>query len=276
MHHRIEIGQMQERDRSRRWRLSRTAILAWTAVIATNAAVGAAPARLERLVAAYPQHLAGIDGNWLTWRDGSRMPIDDGRGKKDFAAWLANPDVEDMLAIPYPVGAAIAAPAVNSDPGRARNSAFFDKMYGDCRSGEVERHLVDVIWLPASARQRIRVTRINGVAERLAQISRALEALPAAYMRYLAPAAGGYHCRPIAGTDRGSPHGYGIAIDIAIRHADYWRWAPKAGGRPFRNRIPAEIIQIFEAHGFIWGGRWFHYDTMHFEYRPELAPPVGR
>src|SRR5690242_16362928 len=26
----------------------------------------------------------------------------------------------------------------------------------------------------------------------------------------------------------------------------------------------------FEQHGFIWGGRWAHYDTMHFEYRPEL------
>jgi len=21
---------------------------------------------------------------------------------------------------------------------------------------------------------------------------------------------------------------------------------------------------------FIWGGRWYHFDTMHFEYRPEL------
>jgi hypothetical protein len=27
---------------------------------------------------------------------------------------------------------------------------------------------------------------------------------------------------------------------------------------------------VFEQHGFIWGGRWAHYDTMHFEYRPEL------
>ena len=25
--------------------------------------------------------------------------------------------------------------------------------------------------------------------------------------------------------------------------------------------------------GAIWGGRWFHYDTMHFEYRPELIEP---
>ena len=38
------------------------------------------------------------------------------------------------------------------------------------------------------------------------------------------------------------------------------------------NKIPAEIIAAFEKHGFIWGGRWYHYDTMHFEYRPELLP----
>jgi hypothetical protein len=27
---------------------------------------------------------------------------------------------------------------------------------------------------------------------------------------------------------------------------------------------------VFEAERFIWGGKWYHYDTMHFEYRPEL------
>jgi peptidoglycan LD-endopeptidase CwlK len=36
------------------------------------------------------------------------------------------------------------------------------------------------------------------------------------------------------------------------------------------NHIPKEIVKVFEKHGFIWGGRWYHYDTMHFEYRPEL------
>ncbi len=40
----------------------------------------------------------------------------------------------------------------------------------------------------------------------------------------------------------------------------------------WRNRIPVEIVRIFERHGFIWGGAWYHYDTMHFEYRPELLP----
>ena len=30
------------------------------------------------------------------------------------------------------------------------------------------------------------------------------------------------------------------------------------------------IVDVFERNGFIWGGKWYHYDTMHFEYRPEL------
>ena len=33
---------------------------------------------------------------------------------------------------------------------------------------------------------------------------------------------------------------------------------------------PREIVAAFEAQGFIWGGKWYHYDIMHFEYRPEL------
>ena len=88
----------------------------------------------------------------------------------------------------------------------------------------------------------------------------------------LNPVAGTYACRVIAGTERRSTHGYGIAIDLALKHAHYWRWSkPDATGvYSWRNDIPEEIVRVFEKHGFIWGGRWYHYDTMHFEYRPEL------
>ena len=37
-----------------------------------------------------------------------------------------------------------------------------------------------------------------------------------------------------------------------------------------RNNYPQEIVELFEKHGFIWGGKWSHFDLMHFEYRPEL------
>lgn len=204
------------------------------------------------------------------------MPFDDGKGEKPFAEWLAAPDIEDMLAIPYPPGDIGTPPLPGSDPGRARNLAFFAKMYGDCRTGGVTSNLVEMPWLPKKGGGRLKVTRINGVSERLARISAALDQLPASFDVYLLPSAGTYVCRPIAGTNTLSAHGFGIAIDIALKHAHYWRWAkPKSDGSyAWRNAIPLEIVRIFEAEGFIWGGKWHHFDTMHFEYRPELSPPV--
>ncbi len=144
-------------------------------------------------------------------------------------------------------------------------------MYGDCRKGEVAKNLTEIVWLPKKAPQRLKVTKVNGVADKLAAISAELDLLPSEFNVFLMPAAGTYNCRVIAGTDRRSAHGYGIAVDIATKRSDYWRWSGAgANGGAYRNRIPMEIVRIFEGHGFIWGGRWYHYDTMHFEYRPEL------
>lgn len=236
---------------------------------------------LDRLVSSYPEQLAAVDGNVLVWRDGMRMPVDDGRGPKSPAERLQAADIKDMLIEPYPRGSIAMPPGLEQDPGRARNGAFFDKMYGACATGAAQRHLTDVVWLPKKWGKSLKATRINGVADRLAQISRELDALSARFDRFLYPPAGTFNCRSIAGTNRPSAHGHGIAIDLAVAQADYWRWEPqKSATRPsaggaagriaYRNRIPEEIVAIFERHGFIWGGRWYHYDTMHFEYRPEL------
>jgi hypothetical protein len=242
------------------------------AALAERSAVAGEPPVGQRLVAAYPDFLSHVDGNALVWRDGTRMVIDDGQGTKSFEQWLAAPDLKDMLIPAYPLARAGTPPARLSDPGRARNAAFFDGMYGDCRKGEVTAMLVDVVWLPRKSGQKLRVTKVNGVAGRLAVVSRELDALPTSFDRFLTPSAGAYNCRTVAGTDRVSAHGYGIAIDIAVSASDYWRWTKPdgTGAYSWRNRVPWEIVEIFERHGFIWGGKWYHYDTMHFEYRPEL------
>jgi hypothetical protein len=52
---------------------------------------------------------------------------------------------------------------VDADPGRFRNAAFFMKMYGDCRAGEVTPHLVSLPWLPKTWGKSIRITSVNGV-----------------------------------------------------------------------------------------------------------------
>ena len=83
-----------------------------------------------------------------------------------------------------------------------------------------------------------------------------------------------FYWRKVRGSNRQSAHSYGIAIDINVTYSNYWLWAnPKSSETDkvkYQNRIPLEIVRMFEKYGFIWGGRWYHYDTMHFEYRPEI------
>ena len=228
-------------------------------------------AAVDALVHAYPDWLAGYDSADLIWRDGTRMPLSDGKPAKSFAEMLRQASLLDQLSLPYPTGMTAAAFAPDDDPGRIRNRTFFDKMYGDCWNGEVAPRLVPVVWLPRSWGRTIRITSVNGVAERLAAVSEELDALPAAIKRYAYPPAGTYNCRTVADTGEPSMHSWGAAIDINATHADYWLWHSSglSSAGPV-NRIPLEIVAVFERHGFIWGGTWSHYDTMHFEYRPEL------
>lgn len=236
-----------------------------------NANREAIAARLQR---AYPDFVAGISGNEVLFADGTTLPFDDGVVGKTPMQWITTPDIQDMFVFPYPAGAPALVPELNFDPGRARNPEFFSKIYGDCHKGEASKHLVRVKWLPKKYGRTVMMTAVNGAAKNLQAVSDELDALPARYNIDLIPIAGTYNCRAVAGIKAVSPHGYGIAIDISLKRTDYWRWHMFTPTSPikFRNKLPVDLVRIFEKHGFIWGGRWYHYDTMHFEYRPELLP----
>jgi hypothetical protein len=224
---------------------------------------------LDTLVAAYPDALAGHDDRALRWRDGATMPVSDGITGKTPAELLRHASIIDQFRIPY-VRGPIEKPAVDSDPGRYRSTAFFTKMYGECKKGEVSKRLVSLPWLPKSGGKSIRITSTNGVNQHLRAVSAEIDALPDKIKRAAYPIAGTFNCRAVADTGQPSPHSYGIAIDLNLAHSDYWFWQKHDGPIAYRNRMPQEIVAIFEKHGFIWGGRWYHFDTMHFEYRPEL------
>lgn len=239
---------------------------------------------LDVLVAAYPTFLTRHDGRLLYWRDGTTMPVGDGRQDqsskaKSFDALLREASILDQFRIPYRRGAT-AAPARDEDPGRFRNAAFFRKMYGDCRRGEFQARLTEIVWLPKTWGHRVKVTSVNGIAQKLTAISAEIETLPPDVRRAAFPIAGVFSCRPVADTGQMSMHAYAAAIDLNLAVSDYWFWQkPKNGSDApiaYRNRMPRAIIDIFERYGFIWGGRWYHYDTMHFEYRPELLAQPGR
>jgi D-alanyl-D-alanine carboxypeptidase len=227
---------------------------------------------LDNLVAAYPNAFAGHDGKALRWRDGTVIPVSDGADSKTFPELLRHASIIDQFRIPYPRGRVEKPPAVDADPGRFRNAAFFTKMYGDCQKGEVLPRLVSLAWLPKAWGQSIRVTSINGVDEHLRAVSAEIDALPEKIKRAAYPIAGTYNCRAVADTGQPSAHGYGIAIDLNTAFSDYWYWRSHDGPILYRNRVPEEIVTIFEKHGFIWGGKWYHFDTMHFEFRLELLP----
>ncbi len=224
------------------------------------------------LLKAYPG-LFTIKGNVLTWTDGTTMVWDDGK-KRDAEALLESPDIEDMFRYVYPRASAGAlVPAEGFDPGRVRNEDFFEKLYG-ASAAEVGKHIANVKWLPKLGKKTVQVTKVFGINDRLGKVSNALEAMPVELSRYGLKPGGGFVWRPIAGTNRLSVHSFGAAFDINVGFSDYWynnrnKSDPK-GPIPYKNRIPLPIVDLFEQNGFIWGGRWYHYDTMHFEYRPEL------
>lgn len=228
--------------------------------------------RLAALQRAYPEAVKAIELNAVVMAADSRIEVDDGR-QKDHAEKLAAADIEDMLSQIYPIGACDDGrpPERNFDPGRIRNDALFRALYGATKQAAAA-NLVSVDWFGS----KLPFARAGGADAALRAVVKDLRA-DRALKTYLVPSAGTFNWRVVAGTKRLSAHSFGAAIDLNTKFADYWLWSGgKAGNVPtYRNKFPKEIVDVFERHGFIWGGKWYHYDTMHFEYRPELIA-IGR
>jgi len=214
----------------------------------------------DTLHIAYPDAIAGVDGNGMRWTDGTHMAI--GAPSPSLDQALAHATIADIFRQAYPAGAPLTPPAKDFDPGRFRDRAVFGKLYGDCRRGEVK--LVSVTWLGHAVEIAPRA------AGALREVSAEIDALPPQIKRAAWPVAGTYACRGVADKGQPSMHAYGAAIDLNLAYSQYWLWDRQKGRFRWDNRMPAAIVAAFERHGFIWGGRWYHYDTMHFEYRPEL------
>lgn len=248
-----------------------TALLGGCATLRERLSPAPGPAALAR---AYPDQVWGVRDGQLIMTDGTRFSIHDALPDRTTEQALDQAGIGDMFAQPYRRGPQTTPPT--DDPGRARHEPLFLKMYGDCASRTFQANMRKVAWMPMSAQGgTVNVTTINGVDRALEAVVADLQKLPPEMIKYLVPTAGAYNCRPVAGTARRSMHAYGAAIDISTAWADYWVWK---GGESavWANRIPPQIVAVFERHGFIWGGRWRRFDTMHFEYRPELLPGAAR
>jgi peptidoglycan LD-endopeptidase CwlK len=230
------------------------------------------PEGIRRLQQAYPQFIAKVGRNSVSLKDGTTYVYDDGKKNKTFQELLDNPDLEDMFRYAYPRTFSEKGPKKGEDPGRIRFMPFLMKMYGNSQE-DVQAKLREVVWLPKTLNVKLQVTTVNGVADKMEAISRELDEIPE-LKTYLENPAGTFVWRRIAGTKRLSMHSFGMTIDINVKQSHYWQWDCKCANEDaklsYKNLIPRKIVEVFEKHGFIWGGKWYHYDTMHFEYRPEL------
>jgi D-alanyl-D-alanine carboxypeptidase len=248
--------------------LSRTPILLLVALLPSVArAEPPKPAPIRCLERWYAVKGEFAEGKWGIVVAGKRIPFDDGKAKS-FEERLAAPDVEDAFAQRYRAGAIRPVAAVDEDPGRVRLDAAFTATYG-AKASAVD--VVKIQFLDQSLQVNRKVA--PAFARVAARLARAVAADPS-LAPFLKKLGGTFVWRNIAGTDRPSAHSYGVSIDVNVERSNYWRWQRPPEPVKWVNRIPQAIVDAFEAEGFIWGGRWYHYDTMHFEYRPELLDPA--
>ncbi len=254
----------------------------------------AAKDALEAIMAAYPgrfESVEPVDGDWTIAGDGIRFFWAGGRllpaselprlARRSPHPFYRYPAVQP----PVPDYAAEAKTEIRSRIERreksppARPPGFFNYLWRAYDKRSAERRTQGLIVLGKPVRVSVAIVpALEAIDAEIARASRSDPALRAfvSSIRELS----GFYWRTIADTGSLSFHSYGAAVDVIARNPGnretYWLWArerdPDWFARPLSARLqpPPAFVAIFEKHGFVWGGKWFFYDTLHFEYRPEI------
>ena len=202
--------------------------------------------------------------------DGTRLPLG---ALRDISPKerLKNPTIAEQFTYTYSLAFDLTARAPSFvDPGRLRNSALFEALYFSSKSKA--RQSLTTLRFRDGAKASFQVTTHRRVDCQLWGAISALSDGSGANARYFTKIGGSFNWRRISGTDRLSTHSFGIAVDLNTQLGQYWKWAGAKAGQvgAYDNKFPQHLVETFERFGFIWGGKWHHYDGMHFEYRPEM------
>lgn len=224
------------------------------------------------LMMSYPEHITGIEKNdsgkvFVVMKSGKKFIYDD-KIDKTPEQKLEKPDLQDIMEDLYPLTKDNKVPDKSYDPGRCRNYEFLNEVYGNSRTA-IEKNLVSLKNAYPSCQfnsQNNAHGSLECALKELVSLSKGRSDIS----DLLYPGCGTYNYRLIAGTGKLSPHSYGIAIDLNTDKRDYWKWSTKEAAESRVKEYPVELVTAFENNNFIWGGKWGHFDIMHFEYRPEI------
>jgi hypothetical protein len=228
------------------------------------------PAIAQALEIAYPgASVDTVDG--IVTIDGTDMPLGAPQ-ERSVLARIADATIYGQFAIVYPLS---FDPAPRRepwfDPGRIRNDPMFRALYGT-RETQIAATLRRVTYTGSRTQARFSATTRQCVATQLQAAVDAIADEGAQMDRFFETVGGSFNWRVIAGTQRLSAHSFGIAVDFNTQLGGYWRWSGEQEGAvgDYNNHYPEKLVHHMERFGFIWGGKWHHFDGMHFEYRPEL------
>ena len=244
--------------------------LIWIGIFGLTSLLAANP---QCLVQGYPNIVKTANEQNVILTNGTTFSYRTASSRLTWDEKINNADLETQLSQSYDSGGIDTPPPYLFDPGRLRYQPFFQALYGKDKK-EIEQNLVTIEWPTLKGNIKLRANKNEGVAAQLFKVGQEIAKLPKSD-RIWAEGASTYEYRVIKDTNRLSLHSFGIAIDLAPTKTQYWKdEAPSEMAKiGYKNTMPLSIVRIFEKHGFIWGGRWYHYDTMHFEYRPELLLP---
>jgi len=240
------------------------------------------------LVEAYPRRVLRTefrDGDWAvllrdTWfyyAEGRLLPEEIRHRALEFRPVGFYQYPKDLPEWKHPTDEQISRYRAMGDTVQpARANYFFDALYRASSHSEADQRVKTIRFLGNS------ITVHYAIIEDLVLVEEAIRAAARTSLQVgnwvqNIGSMESWHWRDVAGTQSRSFHSYGIALDILPRSYQrkqvYWRWAGSEWWNiPYEDRYqpPDAVVKIFEAHGFVWGGKWAIYDTIHFEYRPDV------
>jgi hypothetical protein len=224
-----------------------------------------------------------IDDMWFHFADGKMLredSLDEAEFYSGYSFYPYRPELPELPEYTEQEIAELEARVESqATSGIGRHMGLIDALWGIDDFGSSDQS-VKTIYL---FRRQVNVHRslLEDLAEVEARIYRLAEsdAELRSYIENIGTITG-HNWRQISGTSSRSLHSYGIAVDILpARYSSaqvYWRWARQLGLPwyilPYEQRLmpPEAFIREFEKAGFVWGGKWRRFDTIHFEYRPEI------
>jgi len=271
------------------------------------------PSRAEQvmraLAAAYPQQVEKVEyrigtgysdwavlmrGTWYFFAEGKILPENMVAGAGNYTSQPFYNYQADLPAWKAPTAEEAArfrsmASNRNQNPPR-RSTHFFDDLWRMHNQNESYERVKTIRFLGYSVTVHYLILEnLSLVEEQIIALSRTDQQIRTWISNI--SSLEGWVWRNIANTQSRSYHAYGLAIDILPKSyggkETYWLWASNRRADWWnisyneRYHPPAGVIKAFEKYGFIWGGKWLYFDTMHFEYRPEILilsgmPPETR